>query len=317
MANKVDESFLKEFIKSIQKNPKLREELLNSLDLGRFVYRDEFNELLKEIKQLRIDSNQRFETIVNLMEKRFEAVDKRFEAADRRFTELLEEMNKRFEAIDKRFEAVDKRFEAADRRFTELLEEMNKRFEAIDKRFEAVDKRFEAVDKRFEAIDRRFEELIATMAKGFTEMKDYIDIRFNEVTGRFGHRVESALRKMARELLKEKGYDPNKIEYIKVRDNKGKFFGRANYIADVDIYYHNGETWVVEVKSRPEESVLIKMILLKKLLETDYKMEINRLILIALSVSEEVKEKADELGIEIWHTMKERPSFIEPKITTD
>lgn len=42
----------------------------------------------------------------------------------------------------------------------ELIEVMDKKFDAIDKRFEAIDKWFEDVDKRFEAVDRRFEELI-------------------------------------------------------------------------------------------------------------------------------------------------------------
>jgi len=52
--------------------------------------------ILQEIKQLRVDMNQRFEQV----DKRFEQVDKRFEQVD-----------KRFEQIDKRFEQVDKRFD--------------------------------------------------------------------------------------------------------------------------------------------------------------------------------------------------------------
>ncbi|MHA1971501.1 MAG: hypothetical protein ACTSW1_00830 [Candidatus Hodarchaeales archaeon] len=70
MANQIDESFLKEFIKSIQRYPKLREELVNSLGLDEFVQHDEINELLEEIKQLRLESNKKFEKFHEGMNRR-------------------------------------------------------------------------------------------------------------------------------------------------------------------------------------------------------------------------------------------------------
>ncbi len=92
---------------------------------------------------------------------------------------LIEMFNKRFEAIDKRFENMqrymEKRFEAIDKRFEDLQRYMEKRFEAIDKRFENINKRFEDMNKRFEAIDKRFED-----------MRYYIDKRFELVERRIG-----------------------------------------------------------------------------------------------------------------------------------
>ncbi|MCB2262872.1 MAG: hypothetical protein LGR52_08050, partial [Candidatus Thiosymbion ectosymbiont of Robbea hypermnestra] len=49
---------------------------------------------------------------------------------------ILEQMDKRFEAVDKRFEAVDKRFEAIDKRFEAMQTEMNRRFEGLTKRID-------------------------------------------------------------------------------------------------------------------------------------------------------------------------------------
>jgi len=67
---------------------------------------------------------------------------------------ILEQMDKRFEAVDKRFEVLqkkmDRRFEAIDKRFELLQNEMNIRFDAVDKRFEASDKRFEALTRRID-----------------------------------------------------------------------------------------------------------------------------------------------------------------------
>ena len=55
---------------------------------------------------------------------------------------LIQQMDKRFEAVDKRFEAVDKRFEDMHRYTDRRFEDMNKRFEMIqhqmDKRFELL-----------------------------------------------------------------------------------------------------------------------------------------------------------------------------------
>ena len=87
------------------------------------LFSDTTESILKEIKQLRIDMNKRFEQI------------------DKRLDMMQHYMDKRFEQVDKRFEQIDKRFEQVD-----------KRFEQVDKRFEQVDKRFEQVDKRFDTV---------------------------------------------------------------------------------------------------------------------------------------------------------------------
>ncbi len=74
-------------------------------------------------------------------------------ALNQRITDLIHNLDKRFDAIDKRFEAIDRN--------------IDKRFKAVDKRFEANDKRFDAIDRRFEAIDRRFEAMMSWMLTMF------------------------------------------------------------------------------------------------------------------------------------------------------
>ena len=57
------------------------------------LFSDTTESILKEIKQLRIDMNKRFEQI------------------DKRLDMMQHYMDKRFEQVDKRFEQVDKRFD--------------------------------------------------------------------------------------------------------------------------------------------------------------------------------------------------------------
>jgi hypothetical protein len=86
--------------KLLREHPEVRHELWG-LMLEAFPSRQEFMELLQEMRAFREDTNRHFEELRLDMDRRFEAVDRRFEAVDRRF-----------EAIDRRFEAVDRRFEA-------------------------------------------------------------------------------------------------------------------------------------------------------------------------------------------------------------
>jgi tetrahydromethanopterin S-methyltransferase subunit G len=64
---------------------------------------------------------------------------------------LREDMNNKFEQVDKRLDIMQHNM---DKRFDMMQHNMDKRFEQVDKRFEQVDKRFEQVDKRFEQVDK-------------------------------------------------------------------------------------------------------------------------------------------------------------------
>jgi len=106
-------------------------EWLAEQSLGKLpaVYEIELRERMLRVEEELKHQRELIKTILEQIDKRFDAVDKRFEI-------LLEEMNRRFDAVDKRFEI--------------LQEEMNRRFEAVDKRFEAVDKRFEGLTRRLD-----------------------------------------------------------------------------------------------------------------------------------------------------------------------
>jgi len=64
------------------------------------IYANSTEDILKEIKQLRIDMNKRFEQV----DKRFEMMQKNI---DKRFEMMQHNMDKRFEQVDKRFEFIN------------------------------------------------------------------------------------------------------------------------------------------------------------------------------------------------------------------
>jgi hypothetical protein len=103
-----------EFIEQLRQNlprllrehPEVRHELWGIM-LEAFPSRQEFMELLQEMRAFREDTNRHFE-------------------------ELRQDMDRRFEAVERRFEAVDRRFEAVDRRFEAIIEELRGHREQID-----------------------------------------------------------------------------------------------------------------------------------------------------------------------------------------
>jgi hypothetical protein len=107
-----------EFIEQLRRNlprllrehPEVRHELWGIM-LEAFPSRQEFMELLQEMRAFREDTNRRFEELR--------------QDTNRRFEELRQDMDRRFEAVDRRFEAIDRRFEA-------IIEELRSHREQLD-----------------------------------------------------------------------------------------------------------------------------------------------------------------------------------------
>ena len=85
------EQLRRELPRLLRERPEVRHELWG-LMLEAFPSRQEFLELLQEMRAFREDTNRRFEELRQDMERRFEAVDRRFEAIDRRFEAIIEQL---------------------------------------------------------------------------------------------------------------------------------------------------------------------------------------------------------------------------------
>ena len=98
----------------LDRRPEL-EPLIYQGFLGAFARREEVAMVLKELRALRAE-----------MDQRFEQVDQRFEQVDQRF-----------EQVDQRFEQIDQRFEQVEARIDAFREEVNQRFDEV---FQALDR---------------------------------------------------------------------------------------------------------------------------------------------------------------------------------
>ena len=99
-----------EFIEQLRRNlpqllrehPEVRHELWGIM-LEAFPSRQEFMELLQEMRAFREDTNQRFQELREDMNQRFQELrhdmDRRFEAVDRRFEAIIEELRRHSQQI--------------------------------------------------------------------------------------------------------------------------------------------------------------------------------------------------------------------------
>ncbi len=285
---KPDDKTAEKVIAALERNPLLRTRLLQVIEPGEYVKRDELAEVLKEIRVLREDQAKRFEA----MDKRFEAMQKH---SDERFEAMQKQLDDRFEAMDKRFEAMQKQI---DKRFEAMQKQLDDRFEAMDKRFEAmqkqIDKRFEAVDKRFETMDKRFEAMIQGLQKGFDTVRRDVAT----MSTRYGLRLEDIFREVFREALLTEGVDPEKIRRLDVLDDEGVVVPPGE-VTDIDMMGSDSQCVFVEVKAHMDMHDIWRFLKVVRLAEEQEKVKASKLIAVTLDISPKDKVKAERMGVKV------------------
>jgi hypothetical protein len=167
------------------------------------------------------------------------------------FMALLDEMRAMREDSNRRYDELRRdmnaRFEAADRRFEAMQHDMNTRFEAVDRRFEAMQ---HDMNTRFEAVDRRFEAIIEELRSHGRQLRE-LNIHLSALGGRVGHGLEDMVKAVVEEFA---GHTFPFAEHLVLRDETGEVFGVAGAEVEFDLYAHNGEAYLVEIKSHLKTS---------------------------------------------------------------
>jgi hypothetical protein len=186
--------------------------------------------------------------------------------------------------------------EDTNRRFEELRQDMNRRFEELrqdmNSRFEAVDRRFEAVDRRFEAVDRRFEAVIEELRDHSRQLRD-VNIHLSALGGPVGYGLENMVKAVVEEFA---GHTFPAAERLLLRDETGEVFGVAGAEVEFDLYVHNGEAYLVEVKSHLKPSDVLSFYQKVQFARKKLGREVIPLIL-ALSMDAKAEESMRSLGI--------------------
>jgi hypothetical protein len=198
------------------------------------------------------------------------------------------------------------RMDASDRRADRRFETSERRFEAIDRRFETSERRFETIERRFEAGDRRFDaalkelrEFKAETQQRFEDQQDWVGIVVGGFQRRAGRSLEQTIAGTLRIALKMKDVDPARITMRrKVVDATGRI-GPAGRSYELDIVATNGENWIFEIKSVPDEEDVERFNDKAELAISALALPGARKALITLDKSPPVTDTCRRLGIEL------------------
>jgi len=237
----------------LRQNPEIATTIEGML-AHQFPRRDEFAQLLNEVKLLRIDTNQRFELLQGEVNQLREEMNKRFEL-------LQAEMNRRFEEMDKRFELLqadmNRRFEESEKktekRFELLRADMNRRFEEMEKRLEILqadmnEEKRERLDMKRRLI--KLESTVTRMDEKITRFDAWLKIVTGNVGDKRGQEAEQLFALGLMYGLKRSDIKPETIQLrCQFMDAEGIVYPKKGKFIEVDIMAENGKLSVFEVKT--------------------------------------------------------------------
>jgi hypothetical protein len=264
-----------ELPKMLQADPMLRAQVIGVLSEV-LVSKGELTQVLEKLRDLRAESNQRFE-----------AVDRRFEAIQEEMRAMRADSNRRFEAMQEEMRAMRADF---NQRFEAMHEEMRAMRADSNQRFEAIDRRFEAVDRRFEAVFAEFAALRAKVAEAFVGL------------GPMGRRLGEGLEDVIRQVIENfSGVGPLKAERLIVVDETGKV-RHPGADVEFDALVTNGRKFLVEVKNYAEPDEVWSFYQKARLAETKLGETFEK-VLIAPAATQSAVALAKQLGI-FCHTFR-------------
>jgi len=199
----------------------------------------------------------------------------------------LLEILKRLDSIEAKIEEHSKVLQE----HSKVLQEHSRRLEEHSKRIEEHSKVLEEHSKRIEELSKRIEELV----KAVGELK----VSVGSMGRRMGLDLERAILNVYKDALIGLGIrDVNEIEKFTYRDLDGKFFERGAKI-EIDVYAHDQEAYLIEVKSMLEEGDVDWFNEKCKAVSELIGKRVARKIIVAVNATREALARAGELGVDV------------------
>ncbi|MDK6028739.1 DUF3782 domain-containing protein [Ignisphaera sp. 4213-co] len=246
------------------------------------------------LRTLEVDKEFRYAVAgaIGLLEilRRLDSIESRIEEHSKTLQEhskILEDHSKRIEELTKRVEELTKR-----------VEELTKRVEQHSKVLERHSKVLEEHSKRLEELSKAvYEHSIVLREHG--KKIDVLSVAIGSIGRRMGVDLEKMVYSIYRDMLFGVGIrDVDKIEKFIYVDSEGRYFKKGTKI-EVDVYAHNDEVYVIEVKSLVEEDDVTWFSIKCDAVSNILGKKIKRKVIVAINVVREALEKAKDLGIDI------------------
>ncbi|BAU23332.1 hypothetical protein THC_0947 [Caldimicrobium thiodismutans] len=243
---------------------------------------EEIKALLEEIKNLRIESEKRWEEHSQILKehsKRFEEHSKRFEEQ----SQILKEHSKRLEEQSQILKEHSKRLEE----HSQILKEHSKRLEEHSQKLEELSQGNKIL----------MEEILA--------LRKRQDVQIGALGARWGIKSEKTFRNAVKGLLEETfGV---KVEHYETTDLEGEVFeGFPGKTVEIDLIIRDGELIVAEIKSSVSPADVLLFERKVKFFEKKEGRRVTRKIIISPMIDREAKNFCKSLGITFYTDVPDR-----------
>ena len=274
----------------LRQNPEIATTIEGML-AHQFPRREEFLQLVNEVKLLREDTNKRFELLHEEVKQLRDDMDQRFELLQAEMNRRFEENEKRFELrqaeMNRRFEENEKRFELLREEIKQLREDMNLRFE--EEKRERLDTKRRLI--KVEAAITRFEEKI-------TQFDAWLKVVTENVGDKRGQDAELLFALGLNYGLKRSDIKPETIQLRqKFMDEEGIVFPKKGKHIEVDILAENGKLSVFEVKITAIATDVVTFARKVQLIQHQNQHQQVSGIFISPEASEEIKQCCTEYDL--------------------
>ncbi|AET32817.1 PD-(D/E)XK nuclease family protein [Pyrobaculum ferrireducens] len=155
--------------------------------------------------------------------------------------------------------------------------------------FQEVNKRLESQEKLLAEHSERLEKL----TKAVAELK----VAMGSLGRRWGRDLERTVLEIYRDALEKRGVEPGRVDKFVYTDVDGRFMRPGTRI-EVDVYIHDGRTYLLEVKSHAELEDVEWFAEKAEAVEKILGRRADRLIIVAVNIDKEALERAAQLGID-------------------
>jgi hypothetical protein len=174
--------------------------------------------------------------------------------------------------------------------FLAFVKEQERRWEENERRWEEAYKRFETIEKALLEHSKRLDDLSKAVAG--------LQVTFHRFSGRWGRDFERMVLEIFREVLEERGIVPGKVERFEYIDRDGRLYKKGSRI-EMDVYIHDEKLYLIEVKAYAFYEDVEHFHNMAQIVEKIIGRKADKLMLIAVSISEDAWRRAQELGVDV------------------
>jgi len=189
--------------------------------------------------------------------------------------------------ILKRLDDNTKAIKSLQEQVYELQKEVREHSKAIRELQEETHKQSEAIKE----LQRQVSELVKTVGE--------VKVAVGSLGRRLGRQFERLVFEVYRDALESRGISPGKVEKFIHVDYDGRYTGKPGFKLEIDMYIHDQELYLLEVKSLVEEDDVEWFMQKCEIAEKILNRKASRRIILGVNVVKEAIEIAKRYGVDI------------------